>query len=105
MIFLSITSYYLSRYNHEFYGIQQCLALDSAFTKYNNITGYSHIADFEEIRENEFNLNVPRYVDVSEKDEEIDIQQTIDELKKLEIERNNIGIQVKSDMKELGFRV
>ena len=36
------------------------------------------------LQENEFNLNVPRYVDISEPEEEIDIQATIDELKKLE---------------------
>ena len=41
-----------------------------------------------------FNLNVPRYVDISESEEEIDIQDTIDELKKLEEERQEIEIQV-----------
>ena len=30
------------------------------------LEGYCHIADFEELKENEFNLNVPRYVDISE---------------------------------------
>src|SRR5215211_1317140 len=28
-----------------------------AFKKYENIDGYCHIADFEELKENEFNLN------------------------------------------------
>ena len=55
---------------------------------------YCHIADFEELKENEFNLNVPRYVDISETEEEIDIQKTIDELKKLEKEKQEIEIQV-----------
>ena len=67
----------------------------SAFTKYEDIEGYCHIADFEELKENEFNLNVPRYVDISETEEEIDIQKTIDELKKLEKEKQEIEIQVK----------
>ena len=39
--------------------------IESAFTKYEDIEGYCHIADFEELKENEFNLNVPRYVDIS----------------------------------------
>jgi len=43
-----------------------------------------HIADLEELKENEFNLDVPRYVDISETDEEMDIKNTIDELRKLE---------------------
>jgi type I restriction enzyme M protein len=78
--------------------------IDSAFTKYEDIKGYCHIADYEELKENEFNLNVPRYVDISVEDEEIDIQQVINELKKLEKERHEIEVQVTKNLKELGFR-
>jgi len=56
-------------------------------------------------QENEFNLNVPRYVDISEPEEEIDIQETIDELKKLDKEREKIETKVTADLKELGFKV
>ena len=56
-------------------------------------------------KENEFNLNVPRYVDISESEEEVDIQGTIQELKKLEQERIELQIQVNRNMKELGFIV
>src|SRR5207245_1576042 len=35
----------------------------SAFKHYKDIDSYCHIADIEELKENEFNLNVPRYVD------------------------------------------
>jgi type I restriction enzyme M protein len=52
--------------------------IDSTFTKYEDIERYCHIAGFEELKENEFNLNVPRYVDISEAEEEVDIQKTID---------------------------
>jgi len=79
--------------------------IDSAFTKYEDIDSYCHIADFEELKENEFNLNVPRYVDISEAEEEFDIQKIIDELKKLEKEKEEIQIQVTKDLKELGFRI
>ena len=79
--------------------------IDSAFTKYEEIAGYCHIADSDELKENEFNLNVPRYVDISEIEEEIDIQKTIDELTKIEKEKDRIEIEVKSSLRELGFRV
>jgi type I restriction enzyme M protein len=36
----------------------------SAFNSYNEIDRYCHVAEFEELKENEFNLNVPRYVDI-----------------------------------------
>ncbi len=46
---------------------------------------YAHVAEFDEIKENDFNLNIPRYVDTFEEEEEIDIdavQKEIDELEK-----------------------
>ena len=61
--------------------------IDSAFTKFEEIAGYCHIANFDELKENEFNLNVPRYVDISASEEEIDIQETVNELNKLEKEK------------------
>ena len=53
----------------------------SAFRNYKDIDRYCHIAGLEELQENDFNLNVPRYVDISEPEEEIDIQAVINELK------------------------
>ena len=44
-------------------------------------------------------------MDISEPEEEIDIQATIDELKKLEKEREKIESKVTADLKELGFKV
>lgn len=77
----------------------------SAFSDYKEVDRYCHIAEFKELRENEFNLNVPRYVDISEPEEEVDIQATIDELKKLEKEKQELEKQVNTDLKELGFRI
>lgn len=43
---------------------------------------YFTIADMEELEENEFNLNIPRYVDTFEPEEEIDLQEAITEFRK-----------------------
>lgn len=46
---------------------------------------YAYLASFNEIKENDFNLNIPRYVDTFEEEEPIDIdavQQEIDQLEK-----------------------
>ena len=77
----------------------------SAFRNYKNADLYCHIADMEELQENEFNLNVPRYVDVSQVEEEIDIQETIDTLKRSESERKDVYSQLNVNLKELGFRI
>jgi type I restriction enzyme M protein len=77
----------------------------SAFDEFEDIDRYCHVADLDEIKENEFNLNVPRYVDISEPEEEIDIQGTINELNKVNQERKDLEIKVKQDLEELGFKV
>ena len=49
---------------------------------------YFAIVDLDEIAENDFNLNIPRYVDTFEPDEEIDLQDAVSGLNEaLKIER------------------
>lgn len=55
---------------------------------------YSHKANLEEIKENKFNLNIPRYVDTFEKEKSIDINQAADKLKDLNKEK--VAIQKRS---------
>lgn len=51
-----------------------------AYSKRENIDKYAYVASFDEIKENDFNLNIPRYVDTFEEEEPIDIGQTAMEL-------------------------
>jgi type I restriction enzyme M protein len=57
------------------------------------IEKYSHRASLDEIKENEFNLNIPRYVDTFEEEEEINIDAVAKELKKLN--EKEVGLQDK----------
>ena len=50
--------------------IQKIIA---AYKRRENIEKYAHLAGFDEIKENSYNLNIPRYVDTFEEEEEIDI--------------------------------
>ncbi len=77
----------------------------SAIDDFKDIDRYCHVAEKDEIEENEYNFNVPRYVDISEPEEPIDIQETINEIKKLDKEREELEEKVNDDLKELGFKV
>jgi len=79
--------------------------IHDAFTKYKDIDKYCHVADLEEIEENEFNLNVPRYVDISEPEEKIDIQKEIDAIKEAREESDEGSEKVDADLAELKFKV
>ena len=76
-----------------------------AFQNFKDVDRYCHVANFEELKENEFNLNVPRYVDISESEEDIDIQEAHDELKRADAEQEKLKKQVESDLKELGINI
>lgn len=64
---------------------------------------YSYLATFDEIKENDFNLNIPRYVDTFEEEEEIDIKATKKEISELETELETVKKQMNNYLNELGF--
>ena len=64
---------------------------------------YSRIVTLDEIKENDYNLNISRYIDTTEEEEQIDVVQAIKELKQLEQERNEIEATMYSFLKELGY--
>ena len=69
----------------------------SAYEARKTIDKYAHLASFEEIRENDFNLNIPRYVDTFEEEAEIDIEAVQKEIEGLETEL----VTVRTEMDKL----
>ena len=76
-----------------------------AFNKFENIDKYCHVADITELEENEFNLNVPRYVDISKPEEQIDIQEAYDDLKDTYSEQDKLKKLVEADLKDLNIKL
>jgi type I restriction enzyme M protein len=64
---------------------------------------YAHLATIEEIQENDYNLNIPRYVDTFEEEKEIDLTAVIAERKKLKVELAQIEAEIETYLKELGY--
>ncbi|MCG3701554.1 type I restriction-modification system subunit M [Aliarcobacter butzleri] len=67
------------------------------------IEKYSHVATLEEIQENDYNLNIPRYVDTFEEEEPVDIEATKANISKIESELVAIKTQMSAYLKELGL--
>ena len=68
------------------------------------IDKYSHVATLDEIKENNYNLNIPRYVDTFEDEEPIDLDELVDELEKIEKEIKEVDEKIIEYCKELGIR-
>ena len=69
------------------------------------IEKYSYKASIDEIRENNYNLNIPRYVDTFEEEAEIDIQALQVEIKQLESELVQVRSKMDEYLKELGIAI
>lgn len=64
-----------------------------------DVDRYAHVATLDEIKENDYNLNIPRYVDTFEPEPEINLVEVATELKNVDqqIEKNMSGMLVMID--------
>jgi len=65
---------------------------------------HSRLVDMAEIAENDWNLNVPRYIDATEPWEPIDVTSKLEELDKLAEKREQTEAELENYMQELNYR-
>lgn len=74
------------------------------YAKREEIEKLSHVASLDEIRENEYNLNIPRYVNTFEEEEPIDLEEVVKELEKLEEKIKVVDKEIENYCNELGIK-
>lgn len=74
-----------------------------AVLKRENVEKFAHLAAFEQIENNEFNLNIPRYVDIADEEESINIEESLKELTSLEVKEKAIDSELENFLTELGI--
>ena len=80
--------------------------IDKIVDTYRNrteIEKYSHLATLQEVADNDYNLNIPRYVDTFEEEEPIDIKAVMAEIKELEAKRADLDKEIEGNLRELGI--
>ncbi|MFT8343348.1 MAG: type I restriction-modification system subunit M [Clostridium beijerinckii] len=70
-----------------------------------DVEKYAHLASIEEIRENDFNLNIPRYVDTFEEEEPIDLEEINKLLEQDNKEIAELEAEINEQLKILGVRI
>ena len=63
----------------------------------------AYLASFDDIQANDFNLNIPRYVDTSEEEEEVDLKQLSKEIKETNDAIKEANANLLSMLEELAF--
>lgn len=76
--------------------------LVQTYKEQKEIDKYSRTIDLDEIRDNDYNLNIPRYIDTFEEEEPVDLKLVNSQLEKLDEEIEEIDKDIQKFMKELG---
>ena len=74
-----------------------------AFRDYEEIDRFAHIADLDEIEENDFNLNISRYVDTTEPIEVLSVEDALAQLREAERRRDQAAARMDELLAELGY--
>ncbi len=80
--------------------------IDKVLELYNDrksVDKQAYLASYEDIKANDYNLNIPRYVDTSEEEEEIDLKALTSEMKKTNAEIKEANIALKQMLNDLTF--
>jgi type I restriction enzyme M protein len=76
----------------------------NAYIKRKNQPKYSHVAPLSDIKANDYNLNIPRYVDTFEAEEAIDLNAIAAQLSELEQAGKNTDATIAAFCSELGIK-
>ncbi len=74
-----------------------------AYQKRDVIDKYAYVASLDEVKENDYNLNIPRYVDTFEEEEPVDMDAVVKDLKALETDMQATDKTITGFCKELGI--
>jgi type I restriction enzyme M protein len=95
VLFIDASQGFEKRANQNYLKIEDIEKIVSTYKERSAQEKYSYLASLQEIKENDFNLNIPRYVDTFEEDEVIDLQGVANLL----IETNELSLEINKKIK------
>lgn len=102
VLFIDASSEYQAGKNQNTLLEEHVNKIVKTYDKRKDVEKYAHVASIKEIKENDFNLNIPRYVDTFEEEEEIDIKAVQKDIDKLEKELAKVRGEMSKLLKEVG---
>ncbi|MFV7790891.1 type I restriction-modification system subunit M [Aliarcobacter lanthieri] len=103
ILFIDASNDYEKSKNQNYLTNENIEKIIDTYANRKEIEKYSHLASLDEIKENDYNLNIPRYVDTFEEEETIDLDKVSSELKALEIEMKITDETIAKFCDELGI--
>lgn len=78
--------------------------ISDTFEGYKDVERFSRVVDLKEIEENDWNLNISRYVDIAAPEVKIDVAEALAKLRDMEKERAEAEKRMNEYLKELGYK-
>ena len=103
ILFIDASKLYEKGKNQNYLKDEHIKKIISTYENRQEIDKFSHLATLKEIKENDFNLNIPRYVDTFEEEEPIDIDEVAKNIKELQAKESQIDKEIEGFCKELGI--
>jgi type I restriction enzyme M protein len=103
VLFIDASQDYQEGRNQNFLRDEDIQKIVSTYDAWKDVEKYCRVVTLEEIRGNDYNLNIARYVDTTEEEEQIDVAEALRQLRQLEQERDEIEKVMYGYLKELGY--
>ncbi len=103
VLFIDASSEFESGKNQNQLSEEHIQKIYDTYKNWKVIEKYSHVASLDEMKENEYNLNIPRYVDTFEEEAPVDIAATQAEIKAIKSKMAEVEAQMDKYLAELGF--
>jgi type I restriction enzyme M protein len=101
VLFIDASREFVSGKNQNDLSEEHIQKIIDTFNNREDVDKYAHVAAFEEISENDFNLNILRYVDTFEEEESIDVDAVQLEIDSLEKELAEVKVKMAQKLKEI----
>ncbi|MBB1312490.1 type I restriction-modification system subunit M [Aliivibrio sp. SR45-2] len=83
---------------------EDVIRIVEAYSKRESVDKYSHVAELSEIAENDYNLNIPRYVDTFEEEDAVDLDAVAKDLTDLEIKMHSVDADIADFCSKLNIK-
>ncbi|MEJ6080172.1 type I restriction-modification system subunit M [Vibrio sp. 1-Bac 57] len=103
VLFIDASREFKSGKNQNLLTTENIQKVIDTYKKRESVDKYAYLATLDEIAENDFNLNIPRYVDTFEEEAEIDLMAVRGERLALQGELANLEAEMAGYLEELGY--
>ena len=103
VLFIDASGEYAEGTNQNKLGEDHIKKVVATYRAFQTVPKYSYRATHEEIAENDFSLNIPRYVDTFEAEKEVDLKAVQKEIETLDSQLSEVRKQMAGYLKELGI--